>query len=66
MIRAIATLSLAFTLSGCIGTVVGVTKDVVVGTASIATGAVVGAVDITTDVVQMVIPGGSDGNDDDD
>lgn len=63
MIRAIAALSLALALSGCIGTVVGVTKDVVVGTASIATGVVVGAVDITTDVVGLAIPGGGDDDD---
>jgi len=60
MIRVIASLSLVLTLSGCIGTVVGITKDVVVGTASIATGVVVGAVDITTDVIGLAIPGGGD------
>ena len=52
-----------FSLSGCIGTAVGITKDVVVGTASIATDVVVGTVDITTDVVgtavDVVTPGSS-------
>lgn len=51
MVRIITAAFLSFSLSGCVGTVVGVAKDVVVGTASIATDVVVGTVDITTDVV---------------
>ncbi len=60
MTRSLAVLCLIFPLSGCIGTAVGITKDVVVGTASIATDVVVGTVDVTTDVVGLVIPGGED------
>lgn len=65
MLRISSALVLAFSLSGCIGTAVGVAKDVVVGTASIGVDVVVGTVDITTDVVGTAVDvvnpfGGSD------
>jgi hypothetical protein len=60
MPRLLAAFCLSFSLSGCIGTAVGITKDVVVGTASIATDVVVGTVDITTDVIGLAIPGGGE------
>ncbi len=65
MLRPFLGLFLAFGLSGCIGTLFGITKDVVVGTASIATDVVVGSVDITTDVIGLALPGGGDDDDDD-
>lgn len=63
MLRIPTLLFVCVPLTGCIGTAVGITKDVVVGTASIATDVVVGTVDVTTDVVgtavDVVTPGSS-------
>lgn len=55
MVKFFSAALLAFSLSGCVGTVVSVAADVVVGTASIATDVVVGTVDITTDVVGTAV-----------
>jgi len=63
MKRVLMSLFLAFSLSGCIGTLFSVATDVVVGTAGIATDVVVGTVDITTDVIGLAIPGGGDDDD---
>ena len=65
MTRIIAATALTLSLSGCIGTAVGVATDVVGGAAGLAVDGVVGAVDITTDVVgtavDVVVPGGGSG-----
>jgi predicted small secreted protein len=51
MNRIVLVASLAFSLSGCIvGTAVGVTKDIVVGTVDIAT-------DVVGTAVDIVVPG---------
>lgn len=65
MIRTVFCLSLLLSLSGCIGTLFGITKDVVVGTAEITTDVIVGTVDITTDVIGLAIPGGGSDDDED-
>lgn len=55
MLRFVFAAVFVMPLAGCIGTAVSVTKDVVVGTASLATDVVVGTVDITTDVVGTTV-----------